>query len=532
MPEITSTVENLIQIKEFSQNAILVTKNSDCSRVVSHVTIMEAPDLHEWVTGGEFVLTTWHCFSSSSILAEESFRKLAPKIAAIGIKTHRFIEEIPENILRIAEEFKLPVFEIKRETLFRNLVNIIANQIQNCQLNMLTEADSFYKELIEASAHSDDIGKILNLLSSKTHYSCLLMNSDLRVVDSRGKLVKGDELESVREYLSNYMLDASDYIIETIVANIAVFPCYIRNKIVGFILLPSVVLTSERYKLFCQQVTTFLASRLWSIYEDAQRSKYEFLNEFGQDGEMSYEYVAAKMSKYGIDVSKNTFICSIYVEDFKDNIYLYLDIHVENKVLVAQKNKILLICNSGNPMDKINNLLKLLQDKQRKHLIVLSNTTSDLSQLRNFYRLATKAVDTCQKMGLWGLVSISDIEFHIALYDATSSPLYKLIKNNAVIPLNEYDKGNNSELLKTLYIYLRFNSLNQTAKFMNIHINTLRYRLDKIYDITGKNIAVSNDYHELFLAMVIADLEGLTKSEWNLNLFAKIKFEKIYNKRC
>lgn len=380
MPEITSTVENLIQIKEFSKNASLVSKNSDCSRVVSHVTIMEAPDLHEWVTGGKFVLTTWHCFSNNPVLAEDSFRKLAPKIAAIGIKTHRFIEKIPDNILRIAEEFRLPIFEIKRETLFRNLVNIIANQIQNYQLNMLAEADAFYKELIEASAHNDDIGKILNLLSSKTHYPCMLMNSDLRIIDSRGKLVKGDELDSVREYLSNYMLDTSNYIMEMIIANVAVFPCYIRNKIVGFILFPSAVLTSERYKLLCQQATTFLASRLWSIYEDAQKSKYEFLNEFGQTEQMSHEYIAAKMSKFGVDISKNTFVCSVCVDDFQDNIYLYLDLDIEYKILMIRKNEIILICNANKPLVKINNLLKLLREKNgsillyfQKPLIMLIN---------------------------------------------------------------------------------------------------------------------------------------------------------------
>ncbi len=527
MPEITSTVENLIQIKEFSQNAKLVSKNSDCSRVVSHVTIMEAPDLYEWVTGGEFVLTTWHCFSNDFTLAEDSFRKLAPKIAAIGIKTHRFINEIPENILRIAEEFRLPVFEIKRETLFRNLVNVIANQIQNCQLNMLAEADNFYKELIEASAHNDDIGKILNLLSSKTHYPCMLMNSDLRIIDSRGKLVKGDELDSVREYLSNYMLDTSNYIMETIIANVAVFPCYIRNKIVGFILLPSVVLTSERYKLLCQQATTFLASRLWSLYEDAQKSKYEFLNEFGQYEQMSYEYIAAKMSKFGVDISKNTFVCSICVDDFQDNIYLYLDIDIENKILMIRKNEILLICNSNNPLAKINNLLKLLQGKKRQYLIVLSDATNDVNQLRNFYRLAVRSVDTCQKIGLWGLVNLDDIKFHIASYGADKNPLYNLAKIKILEPLNEYDQNNNSELIKTLYIFLHFNSFNKTAKFMNIHINTLRYRIDKVKDITGKNIAVANDYHELFWAMVIADLEGLTSPEWNVNMFTNMNIEEI-----
>ena len=48
--------------------------------------LWKGPDLHEWVTGGEFVLTTWYAFSKSPDLQEDGFKKLAPRISAIGIK--------------------------------------------------------------------------------------------------------------------------------------------------------------------------------------------------------------------------------------------------------------------------------------------------------------------------------------------------------------------------------------------------------------------------------------------------------------
>ena len=192
---------------------------------------------------------------------------------------------------------------------------------------------------------------------------------------------------------------------------------------------------------------------------------------------------------------------------------------------MIRKNLIILICNANKTLVKINNLLKLLREKKRQYLIVLSEATNNVNQLRDFYRLIVRSVDTCKKIGLWGVINLDDIKFHTASYGADKNPLYNLVKIKILEPLADYDKNYNSELIKTLYIFLHFNSFNQTAEFMNIHINTLRYRIDKVRNITGKNVTVANDYHELFWAMVIADLEGLTKCEWNISFFSDMKSE-------
>ena len=88
-----------MEIKDFAERVTLVNKHGNLNNQITHVTIMEGPDLHEWVTGGEFVLTTWYAFSKSPDLQEDGFKKLAPRISAIGIKTGRFINKIPLKIL-------------------------------------------------------------------------------------------------------------------------------------------------------------------------------------------------------------------------------------------------------------------------------------------------------------------------------------------------------------------------------------------------------------------------------------------------
>lgn len=64
---------------------------------------------------------------------------------------------------------------------------------------------------------------------------------------------------------------------------------------------------------------------------------------------------------------------------------------------------------------------------------------------------------------------------------------YNFIKTTVLDKLQEYDRRYQSSLLDTLSAALRENSLEDAAERQHIHINTLRYRLGKIKEITQKN---------------------------------------------
>ena len=512
-----STVAELIKLKDFSKHATLITKNSDLSRVVSHVTIMEAPDLNEWVTGGEFVLTTWYSFSQNSTIAEESFKKLAPKIAAIGIKTHRFIDQIPKNIIKIAEQFHLPIFEIKRHTLFRNMVNIIANQIQNYQLNMLAEAEIFYKELIEASAYNDDINKILSLLSTKIHQPVCLMNNDLRVIAQKGKLISKDNLQIVRAHLSECFLIPNNFIISNTVDNLAIFPCFIRQKIVGFLIVPKETLKSERYKLTCQQSTSFLSVRLWSLYEDAQKNQLSFIQQLSSNESISKEYLCSKINKLELDPTKNMVVCLIHATDIITILYSYLNLKISSKILIHNNNEILLIYNSNQALDILKSLPKILKGEKDKFIIVHSNPTNDIEILRNYYKLALNSLEVFKHMKLYGIRKIDDLPLHTMLYGMKDSSSYQYMKDNILLPIVKFDNEYKGELLKSLYVYTTFDSLSKSAEYLHIHVNTLRYRLEKLREITGKNINDTKHKRELVFVSVIADLENFISDDWRID---------------
>jgi purine catabolism regulator len=145
----TVTVRQLLDLELIREKATLVAGAEGLDRVVTFVTIMEAPDFHEWVDGGEFILTTWYAFSQKPELQLRAFSQLADKIAAIGIKVERFVDKIPDEIVALAEEKQVPVLAIQRDTKFREVIQAIAGELNNYQANLLIEVDRHYQALAE-----------------------------------------------------------------------------------------------------------------------------------------------------------------------------------------------------------------------------------------------------------------------------------------------------------------------------------------------------------------------------------------------
>lgn|GEM_PF-2971195 len=75
---------------------------------------------------------------------------------------------------------------------------------------------------------------------------------------------------------------------------------------------------------------------------------------------------------------------------------------------------------------------------------------------------------------------------------------------DTVGPLIEYDRENNTELLRTLEIYLEEDeNISKAAQRMYLHRNTLKYRIAKIQEVLGYNFENVNQLFNLRLAFKI-----------------------------
>lgn len=84
------TVQEMLNIPFFS-DMIVAGGQDGLFREVTSVSVMDAPDIYEWMKGGEFLITTAYIFKDSPEGMLPLIRRLNQAgIAAFGVKTDHF----------------------------------------------------------------------------------------------------------------------------------------------------------------------------------------------------------------------------------------------------------------------------------------------------------------------------------------------------------------------------------------------------------------------------------------------------------
>lgn len=107
------------------------------------------------------------------------------------------------------------------------------------------------------------------------------------------------------------------------------------------------------------------------------------------------------------------------------------------------------------------------------HLKKAYTETREILSIKNQFPNETKNIYTYQRLGIYRF-------FNILLQKRKSEDY----ENYALKKLGEYDQKHNSNLIETLDVYLnKDTNINDAAKVLNVHANTLNYRLKRIAEI-------------------------------------------------
>lgn len=131
----------------------------------------------------------------------------------------------------------------------------------------------------------------------------------------------------------------------------------------------------------------------------------------------------------------------------------------------------------------------------------------NIQEIKQSYKMAKRAIAVGKKMNPERHVfHYKEVEFEILLSEAGRLPLVKRALEFYDRLLEQDETG---ELQETLHIYIQEKGeLNKTAQKLFIHRNTLRYRLEKIQKLTGKDPHNIKDLLQLYTALMVHRLHS------------------------
>ncbi|MGV9773844.1 PucR family transcriptional regulator [Streptosporangium sp. NPDC003464] len=100
------------------------------------------------------------------------------------------------------------------------------------------------------------------------------------------------------------------------------------------------------------------------------------------------------------------------------------------------------------------------------------------------------------------VVGHDELATHVLLLASVPDDVRHMFRVRLLDPLRDYDQVHRADLVRTLEAFLLVSgSWTKCAEILHVHVNTLRYRIQRIQDLTGRNLSRLEDRVDFFLAL-------------------------------
>src|SRR5205823_6773233 len=125
------------------------------------------------------------------------------------------------------------------------------------------------------------------------------------------------------------------------------------------------------------------------------------------------------------------------------------------------------------------------------------------------YAQAHRALETGQRFGHPGdgnVISFEDLGLYRLLFHVTDPAELNGFTHQVLGALIDYDERHNADLVRTLGAFLERNgNLQATARELNLHVNSVAYRMQRIESIAGLDLERAEDRLLAQVALKILD---------------------------
>ncbi|WP_099364554.1 helix-turn-helix domain-containing protein [Fredinandcohnia onubensis] len=262
-----------------------------------------------------------------------------------------------------------------------------------------------------------------------------------------------------------------------------------------------------------------------TLEEIYYKKSHEFFNELIQSKEP--EVLLEKRKEFNLNPSHMFYVVLIELVNYKDLYKLGADIHsiislIKKNIQVVQliygfHNKILLLVSFAHNSvsdDTIRGLKTIITNWKTNNdsfvCVGIGSEKQGLYHIGKSYEEAKKAVAYLVNKKESGMIAYESIGVNRLFINQDTNEIQEFI-NNLFQPLNTA-KSKKNDLEQTLLTYVKLNkSINETAKKLHVHINTLYQRLKKIEDMLNLSFNDPKDFLEIQLACHLKETFAYSK---------------------
>lgn len=463
----------------------------------------------QFVPGGWMMLTLGiklrgHANDQRKLIAELD----EAQVSALGFGVGVAFEHVPKSLLEEAERRGFPVFEVPYDTAYREIIGFVNRSLLSTDLRLLQRSLSMQSYLMDALRDPRPLDALVQRLSELLDSTVVMFNDQGTVTASSRDAPYAEIWESVSHGKRPSATRAVTQGTETLAIPID-SPGYARLWL---------VITGRRRKLHRQLLLSMLqtterlleliaiSQRATSVEERVLRAEV-LVAALSRDPDPMA--LRSRLARFGLSFDTPARILAIEapgapsatpLEATHATVDRLLEEH-EVPYLTALRESRVIVLAQASAADLRRILGPLLDGGDGALRIGGGRETRDIGELPQSLRDAQVALRNLAVSGADGLLAFE--EFDIASWLVGITPRDDLrAKTDLVLgPLLPYP-----ELIETVRTYLRLQMrVSATAQALNLHENSLRYRLTRVESLIGRPLRELSTLFDLYVATLDRD---------------------------
>lgn len=162
------TVREALNLEPLAQGR-LVAGRRGLDRAIRWVTIVEVLEDAGRLQAGELLVTTAYELENDLARRSTYISDLAARdLAAVAVLTGFYIKEIPPEMIAQADEHGLPLIQLPPSINFSDITRALLERIVNRQYELMHSSESVHRELTELALGDRDLGDITSVVARWT----------------------------------------------------------------------------------------------------------------------------------------------------------------------------------------------------------------------------------------------------------------------------------------------------------------------------------------------------------------------------
>ena len=528
------------------RNAKVVAGDSGLQREIRWAHAVNVPDVADWLHGGELALMTWSHLPREKRAQREFLRQLSDKgIAAALITIGRLLDHIPDYLRADGDELGLPLIELPYETRFVDIAQAVNERIAQENLDKFSRALTIQQRLTQLVLEGGGFVELAEMLADLVNHSISIENERFEAIASKNiaavdlarrytiehgrtdpaliAALEAEHLPRIRETLRPAHLPVMPHVgleMERLLA-----PIVVHGDIYGYMWIIADLRALSPIDMMALEIGSTVAALLTLHQESLQSAeaslKGSLIARLIDGDENRASLLSDQALRYGVDLRQPWRMLLIgarqaqpkQIADAYRRVNQALARSAQPVIAAQFAGEAVVLAGSGVDVDELaQNLLSRLSPFAGELRICISDSFSDAGAAGAAYQQCAETLDIARRLGERAVVHrFADLGYIHTLYQAGRGSLARNVQATMLRRLLMDKKR--IELFNTLEAYLDAggNSM-KTAETLHIHRSTLNYRLTRIREICGINLASPAERMNLQIAIKLIRLfDGISE---------------------